>query len=86
LRAELGSAPPTGNYPDGLAFDPRRNMIWTTKKSAGSETVVDAASLQPRRTVWLGGEVGNVGYDQDSDRMLVTVQGRNDLAVLDPTC
>jgi DNA-binding beta-propeller fold protein YncE len=32
----------------------------------------------------LGGEVGNVGYDQDSDRMLVAVQGRNDLAVIDP--
>ena len=32
----------------------------------------------------LGGEVGNVGYDQDSDRMIVAVQGRNDLAVIDP--
>ncbi|MGE5698406.1 MAG: YncE family protein [Candidatus Sericytochromatia bacterium] len=75
---------PTGQYPDGLAYDPRRNAIWTTNERAGTETVFDAATLQPKATVALGGEVGNVGYDQDSDRMLVAVQGRNDLAVIDP--
>jgi YVTN family beta-propeller protein len=76
---------PTGQYPDGLAYDPRRNAVWTTNETAGSETVVDAATLQPRGTVDLGGQVGNVGYDSDSDRMLVAVQGNNDLAVIDPT-
>ena len=81
--AEIGRAP-TGQYPDGLAYDPRRNAIWTTNETGGTETVVDAATLQPKGTVALGGEVGNVGYDQDSDRMLVAVQGRNDLAVIDP--
>jgi len=35
--------------------------------------------------VVLGGEVGNVVYDPTQDRMLVAVQGRNDLAVIDPT-
>ena len=81
--AEIGRAP-TGQYPDGLAYDPRRNAIWTTNETGGTETVVDAATLQPKGTVALGGEVGNVGYDQDSDRMIVAVQGRNDLAVIDP--
>jgi DNA-binding beta-propeller fold protein YncE len=71
-------------YPDGLAYDPRRKTVWTTNESAGTETVVDAATLHPRGTVELGGEVGNVGYDQDNDRMLVAVQGNNDLAVIDP--
>ena len=33
--AELGRAP-TGQYPDGLAYDPRRNAIWTTNESARS--------------------------------------------------
>jgi DNA-binding beta-propeller fold protein YncE len=80
---ELGRAP-TGQYPDGLAYDPRRNAIWTTNETAGTETIIDAATLAPRGTVDLGGEVGNVGYDPDSDRMLVAVQGRNDLAVIDP--
>jgi DNA-binding beta-propeller fold protein YncE len=80
---ELGRAP-TGDYPDGVAYDPRRNAIWTTNESAGTETVVDAASMQPRGTVDLGGQVGNVDYDQESDRMLVAVQGRNEMAVIDP--
>jgi DNA-binding beta-propeller fold protein YncE len=37
-----------------------------------------------RGTIPLGGEVGNVAYDPTGDRMLVAVQERNDLAVLDP--
>ncbi|OBF25638.1 hypothetical protein A5724_04455 [Mycobacterium sp. ACS1612] len=75
---------PTGEYPDGLAYDLRRNAIWTTNETAGTETVVDAATLQPRGTVDLGAEVGNVGYDPAIDRMLIAVQGRNELAVVDP--
>ena len=80
---EIGRAP-TGEYPDGLAYDSRRNTVWTTNETGGTETVVDAATMQPRGTVDVGGEVGNVGYDSNSDRMLVAVQGRNELAVIDP--
>ena len=75
---------PTGGYPDGLAYDPRRNAVWTTNETSGTETSVDAGALQARGTVQLGAEVGNVGYDVDTDRMLVAVQGANDLAVIDP--
>lgn len=74
----------TGKYPDGLAYDPRRNTVWTTNESGGTETVLDATSLQHRGTVEVGGEVGNVAYDPDADRMLVAVQGRDELAVIDP--
>jgi DNA-binding beta-propeller fold protein YncE len=35
---EIGRAP-TGAYPDGLAYDPRRKAIWTTNEAAGTETV-----------------------------------------------
>lgn len=80
---EIGRAP-TGEYPDGLAYDSRRNTVWMTNETGGTETVVDAVTMQPRGTVDVGGEVGNVGYDSNSDRMLVAVQGRNDLAVIDP--
>jgi DNA-binding beta-propeller fold protein YncE len=73
----------TGDYPDGLAYDPRRGAIWTTNETGGSETVIDAASATARGTIALGGDVGNVAYDPTSDRMLVAVQGRNDLAVID---
>jgi len=79
----LGRAP-TGAYPDGLAYDSRRNAIWTTNETGGTETVLDAGDLHPRGTVEVGGEAGNVGYDPISDQMLVAVQSANDLAVIDP--
>jgi DNA-binding beta-propeller fold protein YncE len=75
---------PTDTYPDGLAYDPVRRTVWTTNESAGTETVIDADSGAVRATVPLGGEVGNVVYDPPTDRMVVAVQGRNDLAVIDP--
>jgi YVTN family beta-propeller protein len=75
---------PTGTYPDGLAYDPIRRSVWTTNESAGTETVIDAETGAVRATVPLGGEVGNVVHDPVSDRMVVAVQGRNDLAIIDP--
>ncbi len=74
----------TDTYPDGLAYDPIRRAVWTTNESAGTETVIDADSGMIRATIPLGGEVGNVVYDPPTDRMVVAVQGRNDLAVIDP--
>lgn len=74
----------TDAYPDGLAYDPIRHAVWTTNESAGTETVADADTGAVRATVPLGGEVGNVAYDPVTDRMVVAVQGRNDLAVIDP--
>ncbi|MEU5845348.1 YncE family protein [Saccharopolyspora shandongensis] len=79
----IGHAP-TGDYPDGLAYDPRRNAVWTTNERGGSESVIDADTGTVRGTVELGGEVGNVAYDPVADQMLVDVQGRNELAVVDP--
>ena len=74
----------TGDYPDGLAHDFRRNTIWATNETGGSETVLDTATLQVRGTVEVGGQAGNVAYDPGADRMLVAVQGRGDLAIIDP--
>jgi DNA-binding beta-propeller fold protein YncE len=75
---------PTDVYPDGLAYDPIRRAVWTTNETAGSETVIDANTGAVRATVPLGGEVGNVVYDRVIDKMVVAVQGRDDLAVVDP--
>ena len=74
----------TGAYPDGLAYDPANGTIWTTNESGGSETIIDAATGAPRGTVHLGGEVGNVAYDPFSGHMLVDLQSRIQLAVIDP--
>jgi DNA-binding beta-propeller fold protein YncE len=80
---ELGRAP-TGAYPGGLAYDSRRGAIWTTNLKDGTETVLDAATLHVRATVDVGGDVGNVAYDPGSDRMLVAMRSRDELAVIDP--
>jgi YVTN family beta-propeller protein len=75
---------PTGSYPDGLAYDPHRNTIWTTNETGRSETVIDAVTGAAKGTVDLGGEAGNVVYDPTADQILVDVQGRNELAVINP--
>ena len=59
---------PTDTYPDGLAYDPIRHTVWTTNECAGTETVIDADTGAVRATVPLGGEVGNVVYDNSSTR------------------
>jgi len=48
------------------------------------ETVVDAATGRRVATVPLGGEAGNVRYDPASRLVLVDVQTRNVVAVIDP--
>lgn len=75
---------PTGDYPDGLAYDPVHHTVWTTNESGGSETIVDAGTGAARGTVRLGGKAGNVAYDPTTRHMLVDVQPRNQLAVIDP--
>jgi DNA-binding beta-propeller fold protein YncE len=76
---------PTGAYPDGLAYDPEHHTVWTTNESGGSETVFDATTAAVRGTVALGGEAGNVYYDATTGQMLVDVQTRDELAVVDTT-
>lgn len=75
---------PVGRFPDGLAYVPTTNQVWVSDESGGAETVLDAASGQRLATVALGGEAGNVRYDAGGDRVLVDVQTRNEVAVLDP--
>jgi len=75
---------PTGDYPDGLVYAPSTGQIWISNETGGSETVVDAGSGRVVDTVALGGDAGNVTYDPAGDRILVDVQTRNEIAVIDP--
>ena len=72
-----------GEYPDGIAWDSADHRAYVSDESGGIETVLNA--LGHRLTsVALGGEAGNVQYDPVSHRILVDVQTRNELAVIDP--
>jgi DNA-binding beta-propeller fold protein YncE len=74
---------PAGQYPDGLAYDPVERHIFVSDESGGLETVLNAAGHRVA-TIALGGSAGNVQYDAGSRRILVDVQTRNELAVIDP--
>jgi DNA-binding beta-propeller fold protein YncE len=74
---------PAGAYPDGLAYDPIQQHVFISDESGGVETVIDAAGHRIA-TIPLGGQAGNVQYDSGSRRMLVDVQTRNQIAVIDP--
>jgi DNA-binding beta-propeller fold protein YncE len=74
---------PAGQYPDGLAYDPAEHHVFVSDETGGIETVLNAAGHRIA-TVALGGEAGNVQYDSVSQTILVDVQSRNDLAIIDP--
>jgi DNA-binding beta-propeller fold protein YncE len=78
------SRAPTGAYPDGLAYDPSTQRVWVTNETGGTETVLDTATGQVVATVDVGGDTGNVAYDP-AGRILVAVQSRNQIVVIDPT-
>jgi len=75
---------PTGDYPDGLAYDPAHHAVWTTNEAGDSETVVDADTGAARGSVQLGGEAGNNAYDPATGSILVDVQSRDQLDAIDP--
>lgn len=73
-----------GEFPDGLAYVASTGQVWVSDESGGVETVLDATSGASVGMVRLGGEAGNVRYDPTGDRVLVDVQSRNELLVIDP--
>src|SRR5947209_2254358 len=74
---------PAGDYPDGIAWDPDDHRVYASDETGGIVSVFDPGGHR-RGTVQLGGEAGNVQYDSGSRRVLVDVQSRNELAVVDP--
>jgi DNA-binding beta-propeller fold protein YncE len=72
-----------GDYPDGIAYDSADRRVYVSDESGGVETVFTANGRRIG-TVQLGGEAGNVQYDAVANRVLVDVQTRNEIAVINP--
>src|SRR5205823_3008609 len=70
--------------PDGLAFDPATNAVYVSNESGTTVTEIDATTGASRGDIDIGGEAGNVAYDPTTQHILVDVQTRNDLVVIDP--
>jgi len=75
---------PAGDYPDGIAYASKENKIYVSDLHGKSDTVIDAKTNQRIATIQLGGGAGNSQYDSVSDRIFVTVDGREELAEIDP--
>lgn len=76
---------PAGDYPDGIAYTSKENKLYVSDLHGQSDTVIDAKTNQRLTTIELGGGAGNSQYDASSDRIFVTVDGREELAEIDPT-
>jgi DNA-binding beta-propeller fold protein YncE len=75
---------PAGDYPDGIAYASKENKIYVSDLHGKADTVIDAKTNQRITTIELGGGAGNSQYDATSDRIFVTVDGREELAEIDP--
>ncbi|HYX27930.1 MAG TPA: YncE family protein, partial [Pyrinomonadaceae bacterium] len=75
---------PAGDYPDGIAYASKENKIYVSDLHGKSDTVIDARTNQRLTTILMGGGAGNSQYDATSDRIFVTVDGREELAEIDP--
>ncbi len=73
----------TGRAPDGLAYDPDTNAVFLSNEAGTTITEIDATTGAHRVEIDVGGEGGNVAYDPTSKHMLVDVQSRGDLVVID---
>ncbi|HET8527484.1 MAG TPA: hypothetical protein VFL60_01130 [Gaiellaceae bacterium] len=80
--AVLASAP-AGEYPDGLAYAPVKRRVFISDERGGVETVITSSGHRIA-TIPLGGEAGNVQFDAATEHVLVDVQTRNEIAVIDP--
>src|SRR5690348_11677365 len=76
---------PAGDYPDGIAYATKVNKIYVSDLHGKTDTVIDAKTNQRVTTVALGGGAGNSQYDSAGDRIFVTVDGREELAEIDPS-
>ena len=74
---------PAGDYTDGMAYASKENKIYVSDLHGKTDTVIDAKTNQRLTTIQLGGGAGNSQYDSVSDRIFVTVDGREELAEID---
>jgi DNA-binding beta-propeller fold protein YncE len=70
-------------FPGRIAYAPDQKKVYVSDESGGGELVIDATTNRTT-TVPLDGEAGNTVFDPGSRCILVPVQTRNELYVIDP--
>ncbi len=74
----------TIEFPDGIAYAPDQRKIYVSDELGGKLLVIRADSDTVEGTVPLDGEAGNTLFDPGSRCILVAVQTRNQVYVIDP--
>ncbi len=75
---------PTGDFPDGITYQPKTGRVFVSDKLGGTVSVFDASDGATVGKVALGGEVGNVQYDSVAGTILANAQGSGELVTIDP--
>lgn len=81
---QIVSRTPAGQFPDGIAYDPEHAKIYVSNEHDTAETVIAAGTGQRVGSIPIGGEAGNTAYDNNTGRVLVNVQDKGHIAVIDP--
>jgi YVTN family beta-propeller protein len=79
---KTGSIPANGAH--GVAIVPDKNLGFSTNGRAGTVTVFDATSLQPKQDIKVGENPDAIIYDHYSKRIIVMNGRSKDVMVIDP--
>jgi YVTN family beta-propeller protein len=82
---QIVSRTPAGQYPDGIAFDPKERKLYVSNEHDTTETVIDAGTGQRSNSITIGGAAGNSAYDSKTGNILINVQDKGHIAIVDPT-
>lgn len=75
---------PAGEYPNGLAYDPRSGRVLVSNNRGVGVGVVDVEADRALPGIDVGGGAGNTQYDAGSGHVLAAVHGQPFLADIDP--
>jgi DNA-binding beta-propeller fold protein YncE len=75
---------PAGEYPNGLAYDPKSNRAFVSNNTGLGIAVVDVEKGKPLPGIDVGGGAGNSQYDSVSGHIFVTVHKLAALVEIDP--
>src|SRR4051794_23817944 len=75
---------PAGEYPNGLAYDPKTAKVFVSNNSGLGVGVVDVKQGKPLPGIDLGGGAGNTQYDAGSGRIFAAIHKVAALAEIDP--
>ena len=76
---------PSGDFPDGLAYDPTDARVFVSNKSTGTLSALDARTGRATQTIRLSRETGNVAYDSVDRSVFAAVRPPDELVRVDPS-